>query len=99
MPSKRWIHSNSVVDGKIYVIGGGESPKNNTYSGVKCYTTLEEYDPATDTWTQKANMPTSRNDLSCCVLVEVYYEIKLIVHFCAFVGFRYQVSVFHQSRF
>ncbi len=44
MPTPRSWFSTSVVDGKIYAIGGwngGNTP------------TLEEYDPATDTWTKK----------------------------------------------
>jgi len=49
MPTARWHLSTSVVDGKIYAIGGvGGSNK------------VEEYDPATDTWTKKADMPTAR---------------------------------------
>jgi len=43
--------SNSVVDGKIYAIGG--------LSGGPL-SIVEEYDPLTDTWTRKADMPTPR---------------------------------------
>ena len=46
--------SSSVVDGKIYAIGGG-GPGD-------CV--VEEYDPAKDKWTKKADMPTRRGDLS-----------------------------------
>ncbi len=55
MPTARICPYTSVVDGKIYAIGGAQS-LNGTY-----FSTVEEYDPATDTWTRKANMPTARN--------------------------------------
>ena len=53
----------AVVDGKIYAIGGttakGMYPPdgfNGSFVG-----TNDEYDPATDTWTTKARMPTPRD--------------------------------------
>ena len=49
----RWWLSTSGVAGKIYVIGG-------TTSGGGSLSTVEVYDPATDTWTKKADMPTAR---------------------------------------
>jgi len=49
MPTGRYVLSSSVVEGKIYAIGGdGGSSK------------VEEYDPVTNTWTRKANMPMTR---------------------------------------
>jgi len=59
MPTARQGLSTTVVDGKIYAIGGGAAGSEN-YSSVETYTTVEEYDPATDTWTTKSPMPTSR---------------------------------------
>ena len=53
MPTARSGVSSSVVDGKIYVMGGGSS------RGI-VITTVEQYDPAADTWTSKANMQTPR---------------------------------------
>ena len=50
----RYSHSSSVVNGKIYVIGGTYDIKRIKLSIV------EEYDPVTDTWTRKTDMPTSR---------------------------------------
>jgi len=44
----------AVVNGKLYVFGGYSGP-----SGV--FNFVEEYDPATDTWTSKAPMPTTRS--------------------------------------
>jgi N-acetylneuraminic acid mutarotase len=49
MPTARWCLSASVVNGNIYAIGGIDNPKK-----------VEEYDPATDTWRQKADMPSTR---------------------------------------
>ena len=59
MPTARSGHSASVVNGKIYVIGGEPSAQASL-------PTVEEYDPTTDTWTQKANMPTKRTFLCAC---------------------------------
>ncbi len=57
MPIKIYQPSTSVVDDKIYVIGGwyaiGEwNPQ------WEALTRVDVYDPVTDTWTQKADMPT-----------------------------------------
>jgi N-acetylneuraminic acid mutarotase len=59
MPTARQGLSASVVNGKIYAIGGGSSSTLG-YTSVVTYSTVEEYDPATDTWTTKSPMPTSR---------------------------------------
>lgn len=57
-----------VVDGKIYVIGGGD--------GVCSFSSKNEmYDPATDTWTTKAPMPTPREHLSAVVVNGKIYAI------------------------
>ena len=44
----------SVVNGKIYLIAG-------THDEVNQVSTVEVYDPVTDTWAQKADMPTPRS--------------------------------------
>ena len=59
MPTPRWSHTSAVVNGKIYIIGGSASEPN-----WKCLSTVEEYDPITDTWTRKADMPTARGWIS-----------------------------------
>ena len=66
MPTARSGPSASVVDGKIYVIGGGED---------EALSIVEEYDPATDTWTKKADMPTARAILSTSVVKGKIYAI------------------------
>jgi N-acetylneuraminic acid mutarotase len=60
MPTPRFGLSASAVDGKIYVIGGwGKAGKMST---------VEEYDPTTDTWTTKTDMPTARKGMATCVV-------------------------------
>ncbi|MBM3235315.1 hypothetical protein FJZ31_03340 [Candidatus Poribacteria bacterium] len=67
MPTPRRYFSTSVVNGKIYAIGG--------WDGDKYPSTVEEYDPATDTWTRKADMPTARGGCSTNVVNGKIYAI------------------------
>lgn len=59
MPTSRQVATTSEVNGKIYVIGGVVS-SDPEYWDVETFNKVEEYDPATDTWTTKSPMPTSR---------------------------------------
>ena len=68
MPTARAWLSASVVNGKIYAIGGCVAV--NTHTSV-----VEEYDLATNTWTQKADMPTVRDQLSTSVVNGKIYAI------------------------
>ncbi len=52
MPTKRMAVSANVVDGKIYVIGGGQRAPNTNFD------VNEVYDTETDTWTTKTPIPT-----------------------------------------
>lgn len=76
MPTARSGVSTSVVDGKIYAIGGAEIKKRKIGPGhgydVKELPTVEMYDPVTDMWTQKANMPTARSTHTCAVDGKIY---------------------------
>jgi len=56
-----------VVNGKIYAIGG--------YRSGSHLSTVEEYDPATDTWTKKADMPAARDVVSTSVVNGKIYAI------------------------
>jgi N-acetylneuraminic acid mutarotase len=58
------------VNGKIYAIGGLLLHAFNTYSGVN-----EEYDPATDTWVNRASMPTPRANFGIAVYQNKIYCI------------------------
>ena len=76
MPTVRSNVSVSVVDGKIYAIGGVKTKKYQVPRGFghesKELPTVEMYDPATDTWTQKADMPTPRKTKTCVVDGKIY---------------------------
>jgi N-acetylneuraminic acid mutarotase len=67
MPTPRSDLSTSAVNGKIYAFGG--------WDGVKYGSAVEEYDPATDTWTGKADMPTPRGHLSTSAVNGRIYAI------------------------
>ena len=76
MPTARSDVSTSVVDGKIYAIGGTEEKKIQVHGGhgwqIKELPTVEMYDPATDTWIQKTDMPTARSTRTCVVNGKIY---------------------------
>ncbi len=71
MPTARVWPSASAVNGRIYVIGGSPGG-GQLYVGLS---TVEEYDPATDTWTPKAGMPTARTLLSTSAVNGRVYAI------------------------
>jgi N-acetylneuraminic acid mutarotase len=48
--------STSVLNGKVYAIGGF----SKGVSGYPGLTTVDVYDPTTDTWTTAPDMPTGR---------------------------------------
>jgi hypothetical protein len=67
----------AVVNGKIYAIGGstasGPYPPDAFAGGF--VGTNEEYDPATDTWTYKASMPTPRDHFAIVAFQNKIYCI------------------------
>ena len=67
MPTPREAKG-SVVDGKIYVIGGFGSVGPPT-------SVVEMYNPATDTWSPKSNIPTARLQLYTSVVNRKVYAI------------------------
>jgi N-acetylneuraminic acid mutarotase len=69
MPTARATLSTSVVNGKIYAVGGVGSDLAPAVS------TVEEYDPAANTWTKRADMPTARSGLSTNVISGRIYAI------------------------
>jgi N-acetylneuraminic acid mutarotase len=73
MPTSRFLAAAGVVNGKIYVIGGGE--EWNDQWDWPVFSAVEEYDPAMDTWTKKTDMPTARDGLSASVLDGKIYAI------------------------
>jgi len=72
MPTPRHSFSVSEINGKFYLIGGKTGSK---IVGGPCLSLVEEYDPATETWTKKANMPTARARLCTCALNGKIYAI------------------------
>ena len=59
MPTPRTSAKAAVVNGIIYVFGGYSS-KDRLILNWKLPIVVEAYDPKTDTWTQKQDMPVSR---------------------------------------
>lgn len=54
MPIARCAHAADVMNGKIYAVGGMAGGPMTTWAGLSV---VEVYDPATDTWTRKADVP------------------------------------------
>ena len=72
MPTARAGVVTLVVDGKIYAIGGAELKKFQAGQSFKRLPVVEMYDPITDTWTQKADMPALRGGDACVVDGKIY---------------------------
>lgn len=70
MPTRRGAHTRSILNEKIYAIGGLAS--GPFWPGLK---TVEEYNPVTDTWTTKAEMSTARWGHSASVVDGKIYVI------------------------
>jgi N-acetylneuraminic acid mutarotase len=71
MPAPRSDLATSVVNGKIYAIGGCIGPPQAPQPS----SIVEEYDPVTDRWTRKADMPTARGFLSASAVNGKIYAI------------------------
>jgi RNA polymerase sigma factor (sigma-70 family) len=71
MPTKRWWLSASSVNGKIYAIGGLVNEQWGTFH----LSTVEEYDPDKDKWTQKADLPRKIHTLSTSAVNGKIYAI------------------------
>jgi N-acetylneuraminic acid mutarotase len=81
MPSKRGSPVAAVVGGKIYVIGGAGTHPGSPEASVhparphRSVGTVEEYDPATNTWRARSPMPTARNHAAIGVVNNKVYVI------------------------
>ena len=64
-----------VVAGKIYAIGGFVHPRGKKPGDPWGINLVEVYDPATDTWAKRANMPTKRAALGVEVVNDRIYAI------------------------
>ena len=71
MPTARGAGAVAVVGGKFYVIGGAgpipgaSDPTLRPRQPQRSLSTVEEYDPATNTWRPRAPMPTACNHMGC----------------------------------
>lgn len=72
LPNPRSSFAAAVVNDKIYVFGGRLSGDEYQQEHSPM---LEEYDPATDTWTRKADIPTPRFQLAGAALNGKIYAI------------------------
>jgi N-acetylneuraminic acid mutarotase len=70
IPTARCSFSTSVVNGKIYAIGGAK-----VFSAISDFSPVDEYNPLTDTWIKKTDMPTARADLSTSVLNQKIHAV------------------------
>jgi N-acetylneuraminic acid mutarotase len=81
MPAKRGSPVAAAVGDKIYVIGGATTPPGSKETAVHparphiSVGTVEEYDPATNTWRQRTPMPTPRNHATAGVVNGKIYVI------------------------
>ena len=68
MPTPRMAVGSASVKDRIYVFGGVTNQGRST-------SLVEEYDPLTDKWAQKASMPTSRATASAVALGKTVYVV------------------------
>jgi N-acetylneuraminic acid mutarotase len=73
MPITRLWHTASVVDGKMYIIGGGNPELHQ--AGDELFPTIDVYDPGTDTWTTAADFPNPRSEHTAVVVDGKIYTI------------------------
>ena len=82
MPSKRGSAVAATVHGKIYVIGGAAVHPGSSETALqparphRSVATVEEYDPKTNTWSQRPSMPTARNHAVVGVVNNKIYVIS-----------------------
>ena len=74
MPTPRLSSETAVVDGKIYVVGGF-SWIGIPGVDIKMLKVVEVYDPQTDTWSRKQDMPTPRRYFGTGVVAGKIYAI------------------------
>ena len=75
MSVPRALFGAGVVAGKIYAVGGYVHPMDRDPESPRRIDLVEAYDPATDTWVERANMPTKRAALGVEVANDRIYAI------------------------
>ena len=73
MPRARVFHSASVVAGKMYIVGGADPAVHQP--GDDLPSTVDVYDPVTDTWTTAADFPNPRAEHTAAVVDGKIYTI------------------------
>src|SRR3989442_597350 len=71
LPTARHRLAVGVVNGILYAVGGS----GNLGNPPAVLATVEEYDPATNSWTTRASMPTARFDLAVGVVNGILYAV------------------------
>jgi N-acetylneuraminic acid mutarotase len=74
MPTSRAAPATAVVDNKIYVIGG-HSGIDRRIVNIKTSVAVEAYNPQTDTWERKQDMPVPRRQFGVGVVAGKIYAI------------------------
>src|ERR1700722_8206068 len=98
MPSKRGSALAAVANDRIYVIGGAATIPGSKEAAVypthphTSVGTVEEYDPAANTWRERSTMPTSRNHAAIGAVNGKIYVIGGRVG-AAFIGMASDISV------
>jgi N-acetylneuraminic acid mutarotase len=81
MPTKRGAAGAAVVNGKIYVVGGANSLPGSSETGIhparahNVLATVEEYDPATNSWRARRPMLLARNHHAVAAVGDRLYAI------------------------
>jgi N-acetylneuraminic acid mutarotase len=81
MPTKRGAAVAAAVGGKVYVIGGASTHPGSAETNVhparphRALDTVEEYDPAANSWRGRSPMPTARNHAGVGVVGGKIYVI------------------------
>jgi N-acetylneuraminic acid mutarotase len=72
MPTARYGLAASVLNGALYAVGGCAQYCNDYLPSLN---TVEAYDPSTNSWQTKANMPTARAWLASGVVNGIFYAV------------------------
>ena len=75
MSRRRMAFGIGVVAGKIYTIGGTVHVEDRKPEEPRRVDLVEVYDPVTDTWAKRADMPTRRDGLGVAVIRDTLYAI------------------------
>jgi RNA polymerase sigma factor (sigma-70 family) len=77
MPRTRVVYTASVVDGKMYIIGGGDevAPVDVEQEDIEQSRIIDVYDPTTDTWATAADHPVAIGAHTAAVVDDKIYTI------------------------